>query len=64
LDGVGCNLNRKACPVALVMVPSPETAKWISFLLIFDSYNIKIFSKQQKDMDKITFHVYSPEKMA
>jgi hypothetical protein len=46
------------------MVPNPETAKWISFLLIFDSYNIKIFSKQQKDMDKITFHVYSPEKMA
>jgi hypothetical protein len=47
-----------------VMVPRPETAKWKSFLLIFDSYNIEIFSKQQKHMDKITFHVYSPKKMA
>jgi hypothetical protein len=27
LDGMGCNINGKTCPVVLVMVPMPETAK-------------------------------------
>jgi hypothetical protein len=44
LDGVGCNQNGKTCPVAPAMVPRPETAKWMSFLSMFDSYNIKMFS--------------------
>jgi hypothetical protein len=43
VDGVGYNQNGKTCPVAPV-VPRPETAKWISFFNIFDSYHIKMFS--------------------
>jgi hypothetical protein len=48
LDGAGCNQNAKTCPVAPVMVPRPDTAKWISFLSMFDSYNIKMFIIKRK----------------
>jgi hypothetical protein len=46
VDGVGCNQNGKKCPVAPVMAPRPETAKWISLLSMFDSYNIKMLGIQ------------------
>jgi hypothetical protein len=35
LDGPGCKIKGKTCPVVLVIVPRPEKVKWIQFLLIF-----------------------------
>jgi hypothetical protein len=51
---MGCDRNRKTCPVTHVMAPRPDYAKPRSKLWDLECYNIQILTKTKKPFTLVT----------